>query len=68
MGGYQSLLSIGNKLYSVDQVEAIGIHASVALGLSSSANSFSQQGLNSEGEDSSIINLLWTNKCCFNFN
>eukprot|EP00957_Ditylum_brightwellii_P042490 3217383-Ditylum_brightwellii.AAC.1 len=32
MGGYQSLLSKGNKLSSVHQAEAIAIHAFVALG------------------------------------
>eukprot|EP00957_Ditylum_brightwellii_P202431 15330146-Ditylum_brightwellii.AAC.1 len=32
MGAYQSVLYIGNELSSVDQVEAIAIHASLALG------------------------------------
>eukprot|EP00957_Ditylum_brightwellii_P036305 2749534-Ditylum_brightwellii.AAC.1 len=32
MGAYQSLLSIGNELSSVDQAEAIAIQASIALG------------------------------------
>eukprot|EP00957_Ditylum_brightwellii_P209034 15359969-Ditylum_brightwellii.AAC.1 len=32
MGGYQSFLSKGNKLSSVDQVEAIAIQTLVAFG------------------------------------